>query len=114
MGRVIVNGPEDCGHKRGWCVICLAEAKQTQWLLTKDDQEAGLKKPGDELTVIPWMPALYKEMFPGLYRGVSGSAPQLGVVDGLCWNHMAGIAPAHRSSLVDGDGKAAGLMLGRG
>lgn len=114
MGRVILNGPPDCAEPCGWCLFCLMEAKQKQWELNQDRIKAGAEAPGDKLTVIGWLDGLTKELLPGWYRAVCGSAPQLGVVDGLCWGHVAGIQPMHRTSLVDQNGAPAGLVKGRG
>ena len=114
MGRVIMNGPPDAPDTAGWCVTCLCLLKQRQYSAFEDDIKAGLEKPGDELTVIPWPPGLMKELRLGEYRSVPGNAPQLGVVEGLCWDCVAGLQPAHQSRLVDGAGIPAGLLKGRG
>lgn len=113
MGRVIMNGPPECGDGE-WCPYCLMEAKQKQWALNQDRILAGIEAPGDELTVIPWLDGLTKELRSGWFRAVAGSAPQLGMCTGLCWDHVAGIAPMHQSRLVDGQGNPAGLIKGRG
>jgi len=112
MGRVIMNGPPDSPYGE-WCPYCLMEAKHKQWSLTQDEQKAGLEASGDKLTVIPWPDGLTKEMQEGRYRAVAGAAPQLGIVDLLCWDHVAGIAPMHESRIVGQDGQSR-LIPGRG
>jgi hypothetical protein len=112
MGRVIMNGPPDCGAGE-WCPYCLMEAKEKQWQTSQDDIDAGFQASGEKLTVIPWPDGLTKELKPGRFRAVSGSAPHLGMCDGLCWDHVAGIAPMHAPPLVDGQGRPAGLIKGR-
>ncbi len=114
MGRVTMNGPPECPDPQGWCIICLAEAKQKQWETTQDEQKEGLKASGEVLTVIPFPDALIREMNYGWYRAVSGSAPQLGVLNGVCWDHVDGLQPMHPTSLVDGKGAPAGLIKGKG
>lgn len=113
MGRVIMNGPPECPGGYDWCVICLCEAKQKQWHLTQDEQAAGLAASGEKTTAIAWPAALTKELNQGTYRAVAGSAPQLGVIDGICWDHVAGLQPMHQTSLVDGQGLPAGLIKGK-
>lgn len=92
MGRVIINGPPP---GRQWCVICLTEAKQKQWEAYQSQIQHGYEMPADApVTVIPWPDGLTKELQEGAYRAVSGEAPMLGVIDGLCWNHVAGSSPS--------------------
>ena len=90
MGRVIINGPPP----GNWCLACLMTAKQRQWEAHQGEIQAGADKGGDELTVIPWPEGLTNELAHGDYRAVCGEFPHLGVVDGLCWAHVAGINPA--------------------
>lgn len=91
MAQVIMLGPP--AHTR-WCVICLMAAKQKQWETYQDQIEAGYKAPADgKPVVIPWPDVLTRELFEGEYRAVPGEATMLGIVDGLCWNHVAGINP---------------------
>jgi hypothetical protein len=93
MAQVIMNGPPD-GPGRGWCPVCLMTAKQRQWEMFQEAIQDGYKASGDKPPVIiPWPDALTRELFEGTYRAVSGEAPMLGIVDGLCWNHVAGINP---------------------
>lgn len=90
MARVIMNGP---GPGR-WCPACLMDAKQRQWEMFQDEIQAGYEASGDaKPVVIPWPKALDAELFEGEYRAVCGDLAMLGLVDGLCWNHVAGINP---------------------
>jgi hypothetical protein len=89
MGRVIMNGPPDCPDG-AWCPACLMIAKQMQWEASQEAIEAGYAASGDKLTVIPWLNALTAELQPGRWRAVCGEFMQLGLVDGLCWGHVAG------------------------
>jgi len=89
VGTVRLNGPALADGK---CIMCLARAKQVQWEQYQDEIKAGYEAPGDKVTWIPWPAALDKEIADGPYRAVPGDAPQLGVVDGLCWNDVAGLA----------------------
>ncbi|HLM89242.1 MAG TPA: hypothetical protein VK284_09470 [Streptosporangiaceae bacterium] len=114
MGRVILNGPPPADDEAGHCVICLMRAKQRQWQLNEDKIKDGYAASGEKLTVIPWPDGLTNELRAGWYRGVPGDAPQLGIVDGLCWDDVAGMQPAHVSRLVNGAGAPAGLIKGRG
>lgn len=86
MGRVLMNEPP----AGDWCVACLMIAKQEQWVMYQDEIQAGYEASGEELKVIPFPPALAKEMQVGRWRAVCGEFPQLGIVDGLCWQHVAG------------------------
>ena len=92
MGIVHLTGPPDCPDGR-WCVACLMDAKQKQWEAHQEKIQAGYAAPGDQVTWIPWLTALTPELRPGVYRAVSGELPMLGVVDGLCWDHVAGTNP---------------------
>jgi hypothetical protein len=89
MGRVLMNEPPDCpdGH---WCPACLMIAKQEQWVMYQDEIQEGYEASGEKLTVIQFPAALGVELRPGRYRAVCGEFPQLGIVDGLCWQHVAG------------------------
>lgn len=91
MGRVIMNGPPP---GRNYCIACLMQAKQRQGEAHQDDIQKGHAKGGDELTVIPWPAGLTAELLEGDYRAVCGDFPAVGVVDGLCWSHVAGINPS--------------------
>ncbi len=90
MGTVIMNPPPDCPDGR-WCVICLMLVKQKQWEQYQPEIKAGWEASGEKRTVIPWPPGLTAEIRYGRYRGVSGDAPQLGVLDDLCWDRVAGL-----------------------
>ena len=93
MAQVILNGPPDCPDGR-WCPVCLMAAKQKQWETYADDIKAGYDAPAEHgKVVIGWPAALTRELFTGWYRAVCGDLPMLGIVDGLCWNHVAGINP---------------------
>lgn len=89
MGRVLLNEPPPCPNGQ-WCPACLMIAKQVQWATYQDDIQAGYEKSGDELTRIPWSPALTMELNSGHYTAVCGEFPSLGIVAGLCWQHVAG------------------------
>ncbi len=113
MGRVIMIGPVD---EASACPFCLMAAKQKQWEMYQDQIKAGYEASGEKVTVIPWPAALDSEILDGAYRAVPGDAPQLGLVAGLCWNHVAGIGPTRTpSGLVGGvTGLPAGFRKGKG
>jgi hypothetical protein len=93
MAQVIMNGPPDCPDGR-WCPVCLMDAKQKQWeMYTPEIEKAYAASGDDKPTVIPWPAALNRELFPGLYRAVNWDLQQLGLIDGLCWGHVAGTNP---------------------
>jgi len=92
MGRVMMNDPPACPDGQ-WCPACLMTAKQEQWIMYQDDIEAGYAASGEKLTVIEWPQALTKELRTGRYRAVCGEFPMLGIVEGLCWDHVAGAQP---------------------
>jgi len=93
MGRVIMNGPADPPSGR-WCLVCLMDAKQRQWEMYEDQIKAGQEKPGDApVTIVPWPAVLERELRLGPYRAVSFEFTMLGVIDGLCWDHVAGTHP---------------------
>lgn len=94
MGRVIYNGPPEPPIGKRWCPACLMDAKQRQWELHQDEINAGHAKGGDELTVIPWPRGLTQELSFGEYFAVCGDFPNVGMIDGLCWSHVAGINPS--------------------
>ncbi len=111
MGTVhLVEPPEYDGNP---CFMCLMAAKQHQWDLYNEPIEAGLAKPDSEVTWIPW-PAKPPVIREGSWRGVPGDAPELGVCEGLCWDHLAGYKPVRVSTLADGKGVPPGLLRGRG
>lgn len=89
MGRVLMNAPPDCPDGQ-WCPACLMVGKQQQWEMFQDEIQAGYEASGEELKVIAWPQALTRELFTGRFRAVCGEFPQLGIVDGLCWHHVAG------------------------
>lgn len=95
-----MNGPPPGNY----CLACLMTAKQRQFEAHGGDIEQGYANGGDELTVIPWPPGLTSELGPAEYRAVCFEFAQLGVVDGLCWTHVAGINPSGvpQSALVPG------------
>lgn len=93
MGTVIMNGPPDCPNG-DWCVSCLMDAKQRQWEQYQDEIQKGHEASGEKKTVIPWPAGLTKALFVGEYRAVAGDYPQMGMVDPLCWTHVAGINPS--------------------
>jgi hypothetical protein len=106
MALVHLVGPDDTTGK---CVMCLAHAKQLQWNAYQGEIKAAHAAGGDRVQWLAWLPALDKEILDGPYRAVPGDAPQLGVVDGLCWDHVAGIgAPAPPSPVIP-----AGLIPGK-
>jgi hypothetical protein len=110
VGTVHLTGP---GEPRGKCVFCLAAAKQVQWDQYQDQIRAGFEAGGDKVTWIPWPPGLDKMILDGPYRAVPGDAPGLGVVDGLCWDHVAGLG--QRSGLAAAPGPLPpGLIKGKG
>lgn len=92
MGQVLMNDPPVCPDGQ-WCPACLMIAKQQQWETHQDEIQAGYEASGEKLTVIPWLPALNTELRTGRYRAVCGEFPQLGIIDGLCWQHVAGGRP---------------------
>jgi hypothetical protein len=108
MGTVLMNGPPDCPDGR-WCPACLMDAKQRQWELNQDEVRAGYQASGEKLTVITWPAGLTKTLHTGAYRAVCGDFPGLGIVDDLCWNHVAGTNPSPGSTLATG---MAGLPAG--
>lgn len=86
-----MNGPDP---DRQDCLACLMDGKQRQWEMFEDKIKAGLDAPGDAApAVIPWPRILDDDIRPGQYRGVCYDFPQMGIVDRLCWNHVAGINP---------------------
>ena len=104
MGRVLLNGPPDPAGRR-WCPFCLMRAKQQQWTQYQDEIQAGYAAPGDKLTVIPWPAGLTAELSEGPYCAVPGDFPAMGMVDGLCWNDVAGLgAPAGPGGELDTSG----------
>jgi hypothetical protein len=114
MAQVILNGPPDCPDGR-WCPACLMQAKQKQWEINQDQIQAGYDAPAaDKPAVIGWPQALTRELYPGYYRAVCGELPMLGLVDGICWNHVAGINPTQApAALLDTKTKLPpGLMKG--
>lgn len=115
MGRVLMNGPPDCPDGE-WCPACLMDAKQRQWEQYQDEINAGFEASGEKLTVIPWPPGLTRLLLTGAWRAVCGDFPNVGLIDGLCWNHVAGTNPTRAAGgLLDGaTGLPAGLRKGRG
>lgn len=110
MGVVHLNGPED---PRGKCVLCLARAKQVQWEQYQDDIKAGYAAPAEKVTWIPWPAALDREILDGPYRAVAGDAPHLGIIDGLCWDDIAGFGQP-KGSIVSANGAIPpGLLKGK-
>lgn len=104
MAQVILNGPPD-GPDR-WCPACLMSAKQKQWEMYQHEINAGYQAPAtDNPVVISWPAALTRELHPGVYRAVCGDLPMLGIIDGLCWNHVAGINPTDAEVPVQLDTK---------
>jgi len=98
MARVIMNGPPP----GDWCPICLMDAKQRQWEAFQDDIQKGYDADADaDPVIIPWPAALTKEMLRGDFRAATGEAPSLGIIDGLCWNHVAGINPSPAPAGLD-------------
>lgn len=115
MGRVIMNGPPDIVTGR-WCPACLMRAKQQQWETYQDEIQAGYAAPGDQTIVIQWPDALTAELYRGAYRAVAGDFPQLGIVDDLCWNDVAGTNPQRAPSqlLTPAGPVPPGLIRGKG
>lgn len=114
MGDVRMNGPDPV-KAHGACVLCLARAKYAQYDRHREAIEKHRAAEGDELIYIPWDADLDKQLRPGPYRAVPGDAPHLGIVEGLCWDDVAGAqAPAQASNLLRGGPVPPGLMKGRG
>ncbi len=93
MGIVHLNGPPDCPSARGWCIICQMRAKQKQWEMSEIARQAAYDSPGDQVKYIAWPAVLTQELQAGDYRGVAGEYPMLGIIDGICWDDMAGVEP---------------------
>lgn len=110
MGTVHLNGPPD---PEGLCPMCLMAVKQVQWEMYQDEIKAGYEASGEKTTWIPWPEAL--TILPGRYRAVPGDAPGLGIVDGLCWDHVAGVREREAMpSLLAANGPLPpGLMKGK-
>lgn len=111
MGIVHLSEPPPFDYRP--CVLCLSAAKQAQWETFSEMIEGSLKADDDTVTWVPWLasPPLIRE---GNWRAVPGDAPQLGVIDGLCWDHVAGFGrPKLRAPLLDGAGLPPGLLKGR-
>ena len=105
-----MNGPAD---PFGKCPFCLMQAKQVQWEQYQDDIKAGYQASGEKVTYIPWPAALDARLMDGIYRGVPGDAPHLGVMDGLCWDHVAGVR--EQGPLIAANGALPkGLLKGKG
>ena len=114
MATVHLSEPPDCPDGQ-WCIVCLMDAKQKQWETHQDKIQEGYAAPGEAVIWIPWIPALTKELRAGRYRAVSGEVPMLGVVDGLCWDHVAGTNPTTApSSLIPAGGRLPPAGLRRG
>lgn len=114
MGRVVMNGPPDCPDG-DWCPACLMQAKQRQWEGYQDRIKAGFAADGQQTTYVAWPNVLNQEMRPGSYRAVCGDFPHLGIIDGLCWDHVAGINPSQSPShLIQGLAVPPGLRKGQG
>jgi hypothetical protein len=109
MGTVHFNGPNDPDGK---CVICLMHAKQAQWEMHQDEVKAAIAASGEKQVWIPWPSGLV--ILDGPYRAVPGDAPQMGLVDGLCWDHVAGLKPARPTFLETPGVMPPGLLKGRG
>jgi hypothetical protein len=93
MARVIMVGPPDPGEGR-WCPVCLMDAKQKQWEIHEADILKAYDLPAaDKPVVFPWPGALTRELHAGYYRAVCYDFQMLGLIDGLCWNHVAGTNP---------------------
>lgn len=95
MGTVILNGPPECPNG-GWCLSCLMDAKQRQWEAFQEEIKAGYEADADKVKIIPWPVGLTKALFVGIYRAVAGDYAQLGVVEPLCWTHVAGLNPTEQ------------------
>lgn len=118
MAAVTMVGPvlEGIKHLRGAvpCPMCLMYAKQMQWTRNLERIEAHHELPETEKQlVIAWPPELEKHIRPGYYRGVPGDSPSMGIIDGLCWDHLAGYDPdwqakqaaaQRRQNLANGNG----------
>jgi hypothetical protein len=114
VAQVIMNGPPD-SNAEPWCPVCLMNAKQKQWEAYAYDIKAGYDAPaGGSPVVIPWPAALTRELFAGRYRAVCGDTPMLGIIDGLCWDHVAGINPTAVPPQLDTQTKLPpGLLKGK-
>jgi hypothetical protein len=112
MGTVHLNGPPDPPGER-WCVACLMAAKQAQWEAYQSDIEKALAADDATVKWIEWPPGPVT-MRAGEYRAVCGDFPQLGVLDGLCWDHVAGFKAAPAPLPLDTTTKLPpGLLKGK-
>jgi hypothetical protein len=100
MGAVYMHEPPPCPDGR-WCAACLMAVKQKQWEAFQDRIQAGYDKGGDEQTWIPFPSALAGELREGSFRAVCGEFPSLGVIEPLCWDHVAGINPTRAPAGLD-------------
>ena len=112
MGTVHMNGP---ASPEGVCPFCLMQAKQVQWEMYQEEIKAGYEASGEKTTWIPWPAALDGSLLEGRYLAVAGDAPHLGLVGGLCWDHVAGVRePKPADSLLRADGALPpGLLKGK-
>lgn len=112
MARVILNGPPPLER---WCPLCLMDAKQKQWEMFQKRIQDGYAASGDtDPVIIRWPDVLTRELCEGAYRAVPGDAPMLGIVDGLCWNHVAGTNPTEMPAQLDTQTKIPpGLLKGK-
>lgn len=113
MAQVIMLGPP--AHTR-WCPVCLMAAKQKQWEMFTDEIQAGYAAPADgRPVVLAWPEALTRELFEGEYQAVSADVSMLGLIDGLCWNHVAGINPTSAEvSALDTTTRIPPGLMGKG
>jgi hypothetical protein len=109
MGVAHLIGP---GDTEGKCVICLMLAKQAQWEMYQDELKAAHAASGEVVRWLAWPSGLDAQILDGPYTGVPGEAPQLGVVRGLCWDHVAGIGRPKVQHIAAP--MPPGLMKGRG
>lgn len=106
MARVIMEGPPPCGEDCGWCVLCISEVKMRHFQASQERIKAGQASPM-AMVRVPWQAILTAALQPGRYRGIAGGAAHLGVIDGLCWDHIAGLQSMHQTGLLDGQGNQA-------
>jgi hypothetical protein len=110
MGFAHLVGPADT---QGKCVMCLMVAKQAQFDAYKPEIEATWKADASQVRWFAWLPALEKDIRDADCTGISGEAPQMGLVP-LCWDHLAGWGRPAVQHLTVPDGMVPpGLLKGK-
>lgn len=112
MTQIRFNEPPDPPVGDVWCTFCLMLAKNKLLSAHKADLEK-LANDGrdDKVHWVPWDDKLF--LMPGRYTGLS-DMPQLGMLENLCWTHLAGIKMSKMSPLAQGGGRPPGLIRGQG